>query len=48
MLKSQEGTPSQGTQVAARFWKRLGNGFSVGTSRKERSLADILTSAQGN
>lgn len=39
---------SQGTQLASRSGKRLGNGFSSGTFRKELSPADALLLAQQN
>ena len=41
-LKSQEGATIQGMQAASRSWKRKGNRFSSGASRKEHSFADTL------
>ena len=48
-LKVEKGAKSQGMWVASRrSWKRQGNGFISGASKKECSPADTLILAQLN
>ena len=43
-LKMEEVTMSQGMQVASRSWKRQGNKFSAGDSKRNEVPFDALTS----
>lgn len=40
----EEGTMSHGSQVASRSWKRQGNKFSAGDSKRNEVPFDALTS----
>lgn len=45
-LKKEEGAVGHGARGASGSWKRQGNRFTPRASRKERSPADSLLSAQ--